>query len=51
MNEATAIVQAVHPYFEYLGAPLLIFSALAVADLMIDLVIRLVRRASKEYEI
>lgn len=51
MTEAVAIVQQTAPYLQYIAAPLLIFSALASADMIVDFVIQIVRAVKKSYKV
>lgn len=49
MSEAAEIVNLVTPYLTYLGGPILIFSAIACADLIVDFAVNLMKQVRNGY--
>lgn len=49
--EPKVIIQSVIPYLDYLSAPIFIFSALALADLIVSFAVDLIRKAKAGYKL
>lgn len=45
------IVTSVVPYLDYLSAPIFIFSALALADLLVSFAVDLIRKVRQGYRL